>query len=424
MKISLSTNSQRLNAIRESRNVPELMRIITAIGKETKQIIQGACNGSIVVAAANDTDGKGKKKGPVTEVITIDHTGTVDPNSSTDKPSATVKNFKMPNKASLGTLSKEFAVIQKLYNNALDLDSVESMLLHSFVGSKNQPAALKAVRALKAEIDEKVSDSFTHLASVASKHLPPEIQRFANKIKEYILENVKVKSYSEMFEEVYAIPAKQSPDDLEFCYYFTLKDLTNEHGYSFGEYNVVLTALVNPGGGVKYFINAIPDFKIPGSYPMGKQVKSGAEALLRLKLLLAHNNVVTEHEKEPMPIDTDRAKTSGLTNIPDVKDASVKDDTLILKIAKTGPDTVNSILTKVIPLLKKVLGLGDNSKVVIQSRLIKPKKELHIVLTPNLPNRTADKQTKLNVKKLDELRDLLDLSDVEVQAIKLALKSQ
>ena len=45
---------------------------------------------------------------------------------------------------------------------------------------------------------------------------------------------------------------------------------------------------------MQYFLNGLPSFKLPGKYPLGKQIDDPNSVRLRIDLLLHHNNLALQ----------------------------------------------------------------------------------------------------------------------------------
>lgn len=418
--MSATTHNHIIEQVRKARSVQDLTTITSNIARTVKSCSQITKNlrrsasrltismTNIAVAAEKDPDeidirsrggrvnlGKlGGKVAPVSSVLT---------------------SFKPPK---LGNVTQHTDVINNLYDKSLELDSVEALLVQAFVGSKGQPAALKAVRALKAEIDATLQKAFSSLNQVADTHIPKEFKDLGDSVVSYLITSLDKKSYANITHSCYVFRTKEGL--WHYTFYVTIEGLKNESGFTFDDYNVVLSAMIDKDKNAKYYLTTLADFRIPGKFPLGKAVTSANDIKTVLGIMLRHNDVINVLDKKHMPLSTDGARKHGLDNLPGVKDAIVEDDTLILKLMKRTPPTeVKAILTKVLPLLNLMVGNKTKKSVITHKQIPEGSpKELQFILVPAL----KDAETGMTLEKLRDLQHALDLSADEVAAIKSALK--
>lgn len=410
-------SSNRLEKIRKSRSVNDLIDIINEIAKEVRSGKKAVEKLTISISAKNEDE------------IKIDHSGKKSPEKmkitqktpSEDTLGVKLTKFVVPPK---DVLVKHNSTIQSMYENASELDAAEALLQQTFAGVKNQPAALRALRALKEEVDSSLNRAFSALNKLANKHLPTEMEQLSDSLISYLIDHLDKKSYDNMTKMVYVAPDESN--NILFSIYIGIEGLKNGSGFVFDEFYVILTGLVDKKGYIRYFLNTLPDFKVPGKYPVGKEITTEKDMIQRFKFLLAHNDLVSDFERKPMPLTTDQAKTKGLTNIPNVSDAYVEDDALyvVIKKGKDSDRVIKSVVLSVMPLLNLLVGNARRSKSVIKYKPLARKGTtvLQFILTPQLAT-GDDQDLSLNLQKLKELKSLLDLSDKEVEAIKHALKN-
>lgn len=407
MKLKLG----RLDKIRKARSVNDILDILKDIAVDLKLEKSNISNLEESIAAEEDE-------------IRIDHTGTKPKVSTRPKPSSSdlfqvkLKFFKVPPKKTLETNLKS---LSKLYENSLELDAAEALILQSFKGSKNQAKALAGVKALKKEVTSIINRALQAVNKIASEHIPSEMEILGNKLLSDLLELVDKKSYKHMERGIYVATVKS---EIHFSLYISIRGLKTSTGFVFDEYYVILTGAVDSKGNIKYYLNALPDYKTPGTYPLGELVSSEQEMLTRLQLLLATNDVSSIHDVLPMPLTPDRVRTSGLAQITGVDTAVVTKNKLVVKLKKTaGPTVVNNVLVKVLPLLNLLVGNSNRKKSVIQyeSKPVRGVPTITFILTPVTKEEQTSKYT-INAQKLDDIQEALGLTEEDVSAIKQALK--
>lgn len=170
---------------------------------------------------------------------------------------------------------------------------------------------------------------------------------------------------------------------------------------------------------MRMYINGLPNFKIPGSYPLGKEFADTNAAKKQINLLLDHNNFVVDHEKLPMPVDEQRAKTAGFTNIKGVESVEVKDDEFIAVLQPGITDrAANLVVQDLLARLNSIVGATKNDK-VFQYKPVRrgTKKAIKIILVPNI-----GRKMNLSLQQLDEVAEQLGMSDRQKSAMRFALQ--
>ncbi len=406
--------NSRIEKLRKARSFNEVVSIIKEIAQSIKS------NGIVadrLVASLSKTSLSGRTRAPST--IEIDHTGEKEVESPIKMSVRTTKGAKISAKLikfvvpKADVLKKNNDVLTALYQNVLELDAAEALVRQSFHGQKNQPATLKAIGLLKKEVDAKLDVAFGALSDLADKHLPTEMENLGEKMDDFLADTF---SDDKRSKYVYVVPGEDK--DIIFSYYICIDEVKSSSGFVFDNYYVVLTGVVQ-NGFIKYYVNALPDFKAPGRYPKGMAVTTEADLKHNIKMLFAHNDIAVEMERRPMPIDTERAK-AGLGAIEGVQAVKVEDDMLMVLLKNGSQDNINNVLTKLLPRLNGLVG-NKTRKSVITKRITKNnagKTILKFILTPN--QKTKNVTHIMDLEQLNEVQKMLGLTDRQVKQIKEA----
>lgn len=317
-------------------------------------------------------------------------------------------------------LSKHVEVINKLYDNLLDLSSAEAMVKQSFAGHKNQAGALKQIAALKNEVRSAVEDAFEALSLIAQKHVPTKLDNLADGLKSHIIDELPTAAYKDILpRQTYVIPDPKESGSFHFCDYIGIDGLKDESNYSYDDYYIVVTCVITKEGAAEFFVNGFPDFKTPGKYPLGVQVKALADAKRTVSHIFAANHFITEHERLALPITGDRAKESGIANIEGVTGVDVDDDELVVYVrADITKKNADSVINAVLGTLNRVAGTRKNDTRFKHSMVRREgKKALSFILTPNIGNKV-----NIAVTKLREVGEVLGLTDKQLEAFKFAMQ--
>lgn len=410
------STSARLDQLRKARSLNDVLAVMRTITTEVRHSNTSVSLSASKVPSSADL-----------EEITIDHAGgkaksprkvKVGSKIATTGKLGKLVSFKAP---PMDVVLKHYTVIKDLHENASELEAAEALIKQTFSKAKNQKAALSALKALRGEVDASLQKAFTALDGIATKHLPEEMATLGDDLVSFMIDHLAPDSYDNITKEVYVSPGDKK--EIMFSLYVAIANLENRSGFVFEEYYVILTGIIGAGGVIRYFMNALPEFKVPGKYPPGKEIHNTREMTTRLGILLAHNEIVSDLERLPLPLNTDRAKSAGFTNITGVTDAYVKDDALcvVLGKGKDSPKNINAVSIQVIPLLNKVTGNSRRTKGTVSYRPVKIKRGGNTVLQFILTPAVGDPSHTLNVARLQELQDLLGLTDHEVHVVKTIL---
>lgn len=400
----------RADRIRKVRSLAELLEILKEIRVESESDSKTA-----------QRLFKSLSTGPKDETIVIQHApaGKVSRISTRGKKvkidfTGKVTNFKAPPSSSI---EKHVTVLQSLYENAKELDAVEAMLRQQFTGVKAQQAALAGVTALRTSVDASIQTALTALNRVATNHFPSEMEALRDELTEYLINNIPEDQYEDIgFLEYVSLGGK---GEIVFSVYVEIDLLKNSGGYVFDEYFIILTGIVNSKGGIAYFVNALPDFKVPGKYPMGKQVSSLMEIQQRVSLLLAHNDVMTRFERAPLPFHDDKdAHSKGFTAITGVKGAKVADDALLLEVNTTASLTVQKkIAAETTLLLNQAMRRKKDASISWKKITQGGKTYLKFILY----FKPGSAPTNLNLTKFNEMVHTLNLDDSTTRKLRYSL---
>lgn len=399
----------RLEQIRKVRSLNDVLEIIEDIRKDSEEDEKTAKKLYVSLSA-----GKGD------EVIEISRLGVpgkkrkIKTNVRRTKIdfSSMVKDFKAPPKSAI---EKHLAVLQRLYDNAKELEAVEAMLKQSFAGVKNQRDALNSVKTLRQTVDSSIRTALNALNKVASKHVPSELVKLRDHLTSFLLDNIPESQYDDMgFIEYVSLGER---GEIHIAVYVEIENLKNSNGYVFDEYIIILTGVVDARGNIAYFVNALPDFRVPGKYALGKQITSENEMEQRVSMLLAHNDIITKYDRAPMPITSDEVTKRGFSAIKGVVKATVADDSLYLQVGKLDKKTEAQVVKDTIVLLNQVMKRRKDANISWKSVTRNGKRYLKFILY----FKPGSEPKSLNVMKLGEIKDVLDLDERTLAALRKSM---
>jgi hypothetical protein len=371
--------------LRKARNTNEIMDVVEKIKKLTDK--------SGIVAK--------NLKSVLSSEISIDHT---------DKKAGKIEivKFSMPNAKQI---KKNSDLVKELYENANHLETASAMIKNSFASQKGAKEALKAIDALKTEVEKNVIIAFAALNSLAEKHQPRELEKLVSQLAQYLGRNLEDTSFEKISREVYVT---LEGEKIHFCNYVNIEGLKDSKGFAAENYFVVLTSeMAVDGSSADLYLTSVHDFKPPGTYDLGRKVSDLKGAQIELQKLLAHDSIHSLFDQKPLEIED----SSKFTMVKGIVDASVENDVLTCLVDSNVKD-VNKVVVEVLLLLQAVVGKKNKirHKVIVKGK----KTKIEFILTSNI----VDKDKGVNISKLDNLKDMLELTDTEIKAIKRALRDR
>lgn len=435
--------ADRLEKVRKARSLNDVISIVKDIAKDVvghKKIIT---KGMTATAATKPTE----------ETLEIDHGGH-GPSKLPKKPKK--KYGTKPQKpAGAGVKVEEFvappvkkikeqsSLIHDLEENFHSLEAAEAMIKQAFSRATKQATALKGIQALKDEVQGMLDKAYELLQDISLKHLPDQLQELNQSLFDFMIEQIPQTKYEDITQHIFVTmhetdqPAGEAKakgpskikiaSEFSFHCYNVVHNLKTSSDWKFPQYVMALTGVVDKNMKMRFYLNALPDFKAPGKAPLGAEVNDADDLVRRAMLLLAHNDVVTEFDQKPMPLTTQEAEHRGFHRIAGVKSAKVVADELRITVlpGKATQANLQKIELEVRSLLQGVVGNLKRKRTVIMPKVAKNKAGETVIrfrLIPDLPSSGEKQQYHLNVSKLREMQEILDLPDDVAEQIKKVLK--
>lgn len=314
----------------------------------------------------------------------------------------------------MGKLRDQFDLVVELQHKLEVLDSLEVQTQNLFRGERGNkiPGMLKKT---KQDYEKKLKLALNFLKVVAKKHEPKAFANLVKNVLNYFHESFKNK-FKAAEEHIFVTPKTISGADgkehqiLVFNHYIAFADLVNEHmDYTYPQYIIVFTAMINDKGSMRMFVNTLHKFRAPGSFKPGsefKDLKSGVNALSHL---FEVDDFIDLLERQPMPISKDRM-TPALFRAKDViKNVDVKDNVIqVLFNSKVNRENIQDVAKQV---LLDIRGMFEqNMKTNIRYQIIKPAKGMQFILTK--PS-NYDSSKFMTPEQIDHIQNYLGLDDDE-----------
>lgn len=428
-----SSLSIRKEKIRKARNIGELLKIVKTIGgecealsrvidsnlKTTKNFEISNLNVKVSKVLKSTSAGEedegirvthiaGKVRSPSQIKIKMNT-----PSGKKGMFPTEIGNFKHPTSLEV---EKTLKPVQELQANIAHLESITSLLTQNFSGLKSRTAAVKQVKALTKEANSLVDKSLNSLNKIAEKSCPAELDKIYVYLEKYVASTLPKQTYSKMYESSYLSKGTTDKDSV-YSKYLELEDLTNASGFKFPEFFFMLTGVVK-GSRLEVYLNTMPDFPVPGSYPLGTRISSYGELEAKVRTLLDSMKILHEIGRRPIPEFS--SKKNPLTKLKFVQSTVIKKDILKVvlkkKLSKADEEKLDSA---VLEIMHKALGIRAPLNMVKKASSVGKLPSLEYSFYTN----GETSKPGISTTKFEAAADILGLDEAGRQQFKRLLSS-
>lgn len=348
----------------------------------------------------------------------------------------------IPDDSTLKKLSRYATIINSMYNN------IDNIKVAKHIG-KTQFSSLDAIDdylascdKLIAEAQDVIANTFNSISGLAKKHAPKKLELLARAIQNFFLSKVTEDMYSSITKTIQVVPVKDSKvlekndkiETLLFAITIRIRDfkLSNDRsvggkGFSFREFDLVTTAKIDVATGlISYYVTAKPEFSLPGTYDVGKEVNTEKSAIEAISKLISYYNFSMFIDRKPISVDD--TGRSNIAKVPGVEKVKVVNDAITVLLRAGANDKVKqNAMLRVFELLRNAYGneieiaCNDTRRLNLVNKKTK-EKEQHVVLHFSFSSKAGKKSDKkihkINAEKLEILREQLGLTPADMSEIK------
>ena len=310
-------------------------------------------------------------------------------------PGVKVIGYKQPN---IALITKHSKSMQVLHERSTSIETILAALEHTFSDAKGQEAALRGAKSVQKDVDSTYNSVAKELNAIAVKHAPQQLEDYAQAIQNQLIEVLDGSKYEHITLDLYVRAGDKVKTDtgasvvpVEFCYYTIINNLVladDEGGEQpVEQYCIMLTGIVRDEM-IRYFLNAVPEFLPPGTYPLGKEVVGDKELSSRLKLLMSIHKIVGDIGHRPMPYAHDSHRVTAIREMDSVEDVTVADESISVRLRPEVSDEVqDKLITDVKVLLTPINGNRKSSPVRAISTVLKSTiKDVALSFAGSLPD--------------------------------------
>ena len=291
----------------------------------------------------------------------------LDSNKSMLKPQ--IDTVLLPSKDSIADISEIAETLSKLHGTIENFRVARYIAERDYGNIKTQAKLIQSLDETLVEAEKQIASASKKMSEYAMNHLPVRLKQMFKIVRLYLDERITPDMYSRQTRNANIFPTKvKGKDSLLITMnlrYTNLKlrpDVTNKSGmvknFAYKTFVVVLTASIDVASQkATYYITAMPEFKLPGTYPVGNPV-SEKNVLDVFSKIIKYFNFAIFHDRLPVP---EIEEIKSLVRVPGIKRIKILNNRVTLLLKPHLTDTQkHGAIGAVVGLLKNAFGNSAN----------------------------------------------------------------
>lgn len=261
---------------------------------------------------------------------------TVDTRGADHENKPPVDMSKKPIVLPMDKMAKSYSVLQNLTDKLRDLQVVEVQLATDFkdVDSKK---ALNALKVIRVKIERALKDAGQLLQNIAEKHVPKQFTKLCAATATILEEAIQ-------YETVHTYMYVYTKDGLiTFSRYYELHNALDADGKTFNHIVIVASCQMSDEGRLRYYMNTLNNFVVPGRFPLGKPIASEGDKLsfkhlqTVMSMILAADSFSSGIERLPLAtiINPNAVKPSVFSYHKYIDAINFEEDRMVFVLKKT-----------------------------------------------------------------------------------------
>lgn len=297
---SSKKDSKILDALKGARSLNDVLSAVDLvvnsiknIEKTTKKVLSSLSSRSITISIADSS------------IVSLNNVTEREAGDMTRKKSGG-KSFKsVLDKASIKVpkakdLIDGSSLVHDLNQNILELQQALRVLKSKdFSKFDDNAGAVAMIKGQIAKAEALRDEQLAAMSKISKQYTPKEHEAVVRDVAKFLKDELNPESYTRIRKKTFVLSAAK--DIIQFQTFLVISDLVNEEGYAYEEYSFVVTGTLNTGTGeFDHYITTLKDPKMPGSFPMGKEIKSTEDAKLKIKLLTNFDDLIVRKNRVNM----------------------------------------------------------------------------------------------------------------------------
>ena len=263
-------------------------------------------------------------------------------------------------------LTQHFSILVELDEKLRLLDSMLAQLDYSFKNERDHQATVRELKSLRKNLESKIKASYAFINKVAKGTVDKDFKAFCSEVTAELLE-VLEGQYDSSTQRLFVDIIDHT---VRYTHYLKLTNFEDDSGYTYKEYYICLTHLLDPGN-ARYLANTIASFRAPGRFNPGVEVDDAEIAIDTIGNMLiseGFKNVLHGHDLPITDSDVDQARFSDYAKSVKVDGAEL---VVTLNAGIKGEDVITNLFVIVQGLLDQKVAKGQQIKYKIERSKIR-----------------------------------------------------
>ena len=319
-------------------------------------------------------------------------------------------------------LQQNFVVVERLNDQLEVLRSLRSQLQYSFQQDKQYATSLTAIETDIRNIQAAIKKAYAFVNRVAKTKLPLKFKEMIDYLKEAIVNmlwNRHESSSERLFIDTYDAQGTQV---IRFTHYLQLTKLVNDSDYTYDDYwFVVVCEIHNVGDKAEatFSVDTSLVFETPGKI-RGHKFSTTNEAMELIEGMLEADSFSEVLVDTPLNIGKSDFDIDRLKSYEFITDVEIIDDRIVVKLnSKVTQANLEKVHKKIHAELRSLL----NPKFRVRYKIEKEGSIYIFTFLVVPPAGPAVKDIQLDRQKLNQVRQMWDLTVEETQKLQQALRN-
>lgn len=414
---SLKKESKITEALKGARSLNDVLSAVDLIGnalknldKISKKVLSSLSNRSITIKldSSSPNSVSASREIEVSELKRKQKTG----NSKPLKTFLDDKKVKTPKEADL---VKSSTLVQDINDAISELQTALRVLRSKdFAKFDDNNGAVAQIKAQIKQAERLRDDQLKAMSRISKQFTPKEHLKVVDAAVRFIESELKSEGYTRIQKRTFVLSA--SKDIIHFQTFIVLRDLVTKEGYAYDQYSYVLTGVLSTmTGEFDHYLTTLKDPRMPGKFPIGKEVETVAElgnmvkTYNQLDSLIVRNNKI-KLTKGGSAVKTEQISKQIKTVSPYIRGMRIKDKEIYIRLDESVSGArKKKILADLIVIIKSVFLPPRSRNTAVSWREDRGKRTGNTFLIFSL-SRTENLTSKEFVNRVGKLVEELKLN--------------
>ncbi|QZE58062.1 hypothetical protein MPK70_gp186 [Erwinia phage pEa_SNUABM_33] len=412
---SVDYSSGNMTALRGARTAKEFRNVLDKVIANATSVVIPQKLLSVSAKAIELSDIEGSIKGKQAKAIDLNQVIDLTKIDISDVKSKAQYNQQVSQLSqAIGELSVAYQILNsKTFSAFKDQNAAAKSLLNVITQAKDQQQ--KLVKLMSIDVKNGAPKEHTKLAATIANYL----SKILNK-----------EDYSKIRTRTFIA---SGTDPICFQTYVFIDNFVNSDGMHYPNYALVLSTTIAVASGIsENFLTSLVDEKVPGSFPMGRQIATAPEMKRTINHLMALDGFLNYSERKPINRSTQNLRdTTMLGNQQHTirgrkkeifDNVRVQNDSLYVRLVPgLSPTEKKEAITEILGMASTALRAGRGGKNSIVHQMVNGRNGREFVKI-SLTGSGGTAKGVLTLRKIDEIADVMGLNPQQKRLLKQSVK--